>query len=1007
MFRTGAFFSIPLLFTHAGWAADVDFQRDIQPLFAEHCYECHGPDKQKGGLNLTTRQGAMKMLESGALAIDPAHPEKSEALVRMTSTDGEDVMPPRKKAKRPSADQIAVLKKWIAFGAEWTEHWAYRPVTRAPLPSVEDEAWVKNEVDRFILARLDAEGLRPSPRANAFTLCRRLYLDLTGLLPTPEEADDFAKAAEKDLQKAVEVLTDRLLASLHFGERWGRHWLDKARYADSDGYEKDRPRPDAWRYRDWVIEAINRDMSFDQFTIEQLAGDLLPGATAEQKLATAFHRQTLTNTEGGVDQEQFRNEAVFDRTETTGAVWLGLTVGCARCHTHKYDQISHHEYYQLFAFFNNGDEAVTKVGRSAEALADFEMKNAGHLQKLKQAEERLADAREKLKERLPSWEQAMEARLAAAEGKKAERSPMESDSVTGRGKATFAKLSDGSWLAGGEQTKNDTYTVTAKLPRAIVSGFVLEVLPHESLPEKGPGRAERGNFVLSEIGVKTGSGGVVELHSPKADFEQPGWKVTGAIDGAAETGWGISGAIGKSHNATFQFAKPLDGAAEGEVTISLHQAYQKGNHSIGRFRLVALTGEPEESVAPAEVRRLVRVGIEKWTNENVAEILNWVVKTDAETRSIADNVAKIASGGPAAPVMDVRVISQRATPRETRVFHRGEFLSPSDRVQPGVLALLPPLQPRKPDSADRLDLARWIVSRENPLTPRVTVNHLWTQLFGAGIVRTENDFGVRGETPSHPGLLDWLADEFMAKGWSRKHILRLIVTSATYQQSAALTRELQEADPLNRFLARQSRVRVEGEIVRDIHLSASGLLSEKVGGPSVFPSMPAEVAALSYANNFKWTESAGDDRHRRGMYTFFKRTAPHPDLMTFDCPDANTACVKRTVSDTPLQALAMLNARVFADAARALSARVLQEVTGEDSRRLERAFRLCLTRLPSAAETARLQEVLVAARAFYTANPAEAKKLIGNAKEPNAVELAAWTAMTRIVMNTDEFITRN
>ncbi len=1013
MLRTAALSSLVLPL--AAFAAEVDFQRDIQPLFAEHCYECHGPDKQKGGLNLTTREGALKLLDSGAAAFVAGHPERSEAIARITTNDPDDVMPPKNMAKRPTPQQVEILKKWIASGAEWTQHWAYLPVHRPQPPQVKDAAWPRNDVDRFILARLEREGIKPSPAADAHTLCRRLFLDLTGLPPTPEEADDFAKAAAKDRQKAVEALAERLLASPRFGERWGRHWLDKARYADSDGYEKDRPRPDAWRYRDWVIAAVNADMPFDQFTIEQLAGDLLPNATPEQKLATAFHRQTLTNTEGGVDQEQFRNEAVFDRTETTGAVWLGLTVGCARCHTHKYDQISQREYYQLFAFFNNGDEATAKVGKSAAALAEYAKANAAHLAKLREAEAKVAAARESLKERLPAWEREMHAKLeklGAAEGKKAGRSVLEISSVKAAGKTTFTKLDDGSWLAAGVQPKHDTYTVTAKLPPLNVSAFELEVLPDDSLPEKGPGRADKGNFVLSEFRVQTKDGAKVELHSPRADYEQAGWKVAGALDGNAETGWAVGGGVGKQHSAIFQVALPLDGAKAGEVTISLQQTYPKGDHCIGRFRLVAITGETEESIGTAEVRRLLRVGSEKWTNENVAEILDWAVKSDPATRAIAAEAERIAASGPPPPLMDVRVIAQRATPRDTRILHRGEFLSPTDPVKPGGLAILPPLRARNADvkggaMPDRLDFARWLMSRENPLTARVTVNHFWAQLFGTGIVRTEDDFGVRGEPPSHPELFDWLADEFVAKGWSRKHMIRLLVTSATYQQGAAQRPELRDVDPLNRLLARQARIRVEGEVVRDLHLAASGLLSAKIGGPSVFPPMPADVAALSYAGNFKWTESSGEDRYRRGMYTFFKRTAPHPDLMTFDCPDANTACVTRTVSDTPLQALATLNAQAFAEAARALAARVLREANGNDAPRLERAFRLCLGRPPTAPESSRLMSLLSQARAYYAAHPDEAKKLVANPKEANAVELAAWTATSRIVMNTDEFITRN
>ena len=1018
-------FSFLVLAQAAVSASGVDFQREIQPIFAEHCYECHGPDAQKGGLNLTSRAGAVKVLESGMAAIVAGHPEKSEAIARMTTDDDEEIMPPKKKAKRPTTQQIDLLRKWIAGGAEWTEHWAYKPVVRPKVPEVgaqskpgvqgekpgnEHPALGTNPVDAFIRARLEREGIKPSPQADAYTICRRLYLDLTGLPPTPEEADDFARKFASGAQAAVESLADRLLASHHFGERWGRHWLDMARYADSDGYEKDRPRPDAWRYRDWVIEAVNRDMPFDQFTIEQLAGDLLPDATPEQKLATAFHRQTLTNTEGGVDQEQFRNEAVFDRTETTGAVWLGLTVGCARCHTHKYDQISQREYYQLFAFFNNGDETTTKVPTSSAELAEYEKKNAAHLAKLKRIGAKYEAARGALKERGATWEKETEARIRAAENAKPLVKPLDTSAVTGTAKATFTKLADGSWLAAGPQPKQDTYTITGRLPAGTISALKLEVIPDDSLPGKGPGRSSAGNFVLSEFRVLGSDGTEIPLHSPKADFEQAAYKVAGALDGKPETGWGIGGGTGKPHSATFHFAQPIDGTKAGGITVVLDQRYDKGEHAIGRFRLSAVIGETEESIAPVETRRLVRVGIEKWTHENWDVILDWLAQLDPETRAIRRELSAAEAGGPKAPFMDARVIQQRKTPRDTRIFHRGEFLSPTDPVQPGVLAVLPPLRARGPGLPDRLDVARWLVSRENPLTPRVTVNHIWSQIFGAGLVRSESDFGVRGEPPTHPELLDWLADEFMRTGWSRKKLIRLLVTSATYQQSAAHRPDLRDIDPLNLLLARQSRVRVEGEIVRDLHLAVSGLLSPKIGGPSVFPPMPPDVAALSYANNFKWTDSKGEDRYRRAMYTFFKRTAPHPDLMTFDCPDANTACLTRTVSDTPLQALAALNAEAFAEAARALATRVLREAPGHDAVRVERAFRLALARPPTGAETSRLMSLLSQARAYYAANPEEAQKLAGTAKHTNDTkpgEVAAWTAMTRIVMNTDEFITRN
>jgi hypothetical protein len=976
-------------------AGEIDFQRDIQPLFAEYCLECHGMDKAKGGLALTTRRGALQELESGAHAVVPGKVEASELITRLTTGDQDDVMPPKDKAKRPKPAEIELLKKWVADGAEWGVHWAYRPITRPASPPGGDAP-----IDAFIRAKLAGNKITPSPEADRYTLIKRLSYDLLGLPPTPAEADAFVRDEAPD---AYARLVDRLLASPHYGERWGRHWLDQARYADSDGYEKDSARPDAWRYRDWVIAAVNRDQPFDQFTIEQLAGDLLPNPTPEQILATAFHRQTLTNREGGVDQEQYRVEAVFDRTETTGSVWLAHTVGCARCHSHKYDQISQREYYQLFSFFNNADEMSTKVGVSPEALMQFEQKNAAHLAKLHDLQARLAKARAPLADQLPAWEKETAARLAAVGNRQAEARPLDVLSVSSAGKVPFTKLDDSSWLAGGTQTPTDTYTITAALPPGLVSGLRLEVLPDDSLPGQGPGRSKDGNFVLSEIAVRAGVESAtqpLEMHSPKADFSQQGWPVAAALDGQPETGWGIKGQLGKAHQATFQFVHPIDSARNPQITITLTQEYANKNHSIGRFRLVALVGESAESIVPVEVKRLLATGLEKWTDENRETITDWLVKFDPAASAAAAELAAAEAGGPKAPLMDVRVLQQRPQPRATRILHRGEFLSPTDAVEPGTPAILPPIHARNGGPPDRLDLARWLVSRENPLTARVLANQIWMRLFGEGLVRTAADFGVRGDRPTHPELLDWLAGEFMDHSWSRKHLIRRIVNSAAYRQRADTRPELNDIDPRNTLLARQNRLRVEGEIVRDLHLAASGLFSGKVGGPSVFPPMPPEIASLSYAGNFKWIESKSGDRYRRGMYTFFKRTAPYPDLMTFDCPDANVASVRRTISNTPLQALVTLNAKSFAEAAGALARRVLAE-TGDDAARLTRAFRFCLIRPPQPKETAILLGLLADARTYYTAHEDDAKKLADNP------EAAAWTTTARILLNTDEFITRD
>jgi hypothetical protein len=975
---------LPLLALPAG-AVELDVPR----IFAEHCLECHGPDQAKGGLTLTSRENLLKELESGAPAIVPGDVAKSELIARVLSKDPDEQMPPKKKKPLTGAE-IEALKKWVADGAEWKVHWAYAPVQRPAVPADQ------NAIDYFVRAKLSEKGIKPAREADRFTLIRRVYYDLLGLPPTPLEADTFANDPAPD---AYERLVDRALASPHFGERWGRHWLDRARYADSDGYEKDRPRPDAWRYRDWVIDAVNRDLPFDQFTIEQLAGDLLPDATPEQKLATAFHRQTLTNTEGGTDQEQFRVEATFDRTETTGSVWLAHTVGCARCHTHKYDQLTQREYYQFFAFFNNADETKTSVPSSADAMAEWERKNAAHAARLKPLEAKLDRLRDGLEARLLDWEKEMVARLAATDRRPAKELPLEGQTVKSAVGADFQRLEDGSWVASGKQTVKENYTIVASLPPGVISGLKLEVLPDPSLPKNGPGRSPDGNFVLSKIVVRTGGDGekgeIVRLHSPEADFSQKGSVIAGALDDKPETGWGVATQTGKAHQALFYFTRPLEAAQSPQITVSLAQEYGKGQHTIGRFRLVALVGETTVSIAPPAVRSLVGTGSEKWTAVNKEALVDWLEQVDPAASAAAEELATARAGVPPPPVLDVRIFTQRKEPRETKVLHRGEFLQPTDPVAPATPAVLPPIAARDGKTPDRLDLARWLVSPKNPLTPRVMVNQFWMQLFGEGLVRSAGDFGVRGDKPTHPELLDWLAGELIARQWSRKEILRLIMTSATYRQRSEVRLELSDIDPLNLLLARQNRVRVEGEIVRDLHLAASGLLSEKIGGPSVFPPMPPEIAALSYANNFKWADSKGEDAHRRGMYTFFKRTAPFPDLTTFDCPDANLTSVKRSVSNTPLQALTTLNATAFAEAAEGLAKRVLAEPLADDSARLTRAFRLCLIRPPQPSEITALQTLLDKARRFYS-----------ETTESEEAEPAAWSATVRILLNTDEFITR-
>lgn len=1007
----------------------VDFARQVQPFFAEHCLECHGPDDEKGGLVLTTQEGALAELESGARGIVPGKPEQSEVIRRLLSNDPKQMMPPPKQRAKHAVTtaQVEMLKQWIAEGAAYVAHWAYQPVRSLTPPPVSD-----HPVDAWVRQRLQQEGITPAAEADKVTLIRRVHYDLLGLPPSPEQVQAFLSDSS-DL--AYEAMVDRALASEHFGERWGRHWLDMARYADSDGYEKDRPRPDAWRFRDWVIRAVNEDMPFDQFTIEQLAGDLLPEATPEQVVATAFNRQTLTNTEGGTDQEQFRVEACFDRTETLGTVWLGLTVGCARCHTHKYDEITHAEYFQLFAFFNNGDEVTRQVPTTPEAWATYEKANGQAAQALIPLRKQVDEAKAKLPVKLPEWEKKVQARRLAAQGQQAVFTVIADATATAESPVKLVRQPDGSFLAEGPQAKQERYTVEVVQRSEPVASLRIEVLPDEKLPKRGPGRSSGGNFVLSEVDARVvqanGAEQEIVLHSAKASFEQKGFGADGVLDGKSETGWAVSGGAGKAHSLTLHLAEPLTLPAGAKLKLRLQQHYAKGGeHSLGRFRVLAAAEETEGSIAPAAVLRILNEEPKRRNPVVIQALYDWLEKVDPEVQQASRALALAEAKLPKPPLMDVRVIAQRSQQvRDTRILLRGEFLQPGTAVQAGALAVLPPIKPSSPsqggqENLTRLDLARWLVSPEHPLTPRVTVNHVWAQLFGQGLVKTVADFGVRGEAPSHPELLDALAATFVKEGWSRKKLLRLIMTSATYKQTSDPTMSLApggrrsadelarltEQDPLNVWLWRQNRVRVQGEIVRDLYLAAAGLLSRKVGGPSVFPPMAKEVAELSYANNFKWTTSAGEDRYRRGMYTFFKRTAPHPELMTFDCPDANLTNVQRTVSNTPLQALATLNAEAFVEAAQGLARRVLASANGAgaDEQRLQRAFEFCLSRQPTAAELQALKTLLTEARYHYQQTErAEVEQICGGEPAQASAELAAWVATARIVLNVDEFITRS
>ncbi len=999
----------------------VDFAKDIQPILRKNCYSCHGAEEQEGGLRLDVKKRAMQGGDGGAVFV--AGKSDKSRLIRLVAGLDEEVgiMPPDGEGTPLSDDQVALLRLWIDQGAIWPEsadaalagsnHWSFQPITRPEPPKVKNSSWVRNPIDAFVAARHEREKITPSPEADRETLIRRVYLDLIGLPPTAEQLDEFLNDSQPD---AYERLVNRVLESNHYGERWGRHWLDLARYADSDGYEKDRARPWAWRYREWVIAALNADMPFDQFTIEQIAGDMLPDATSEQRVASGFHRNTLHNTEGGTDQEEDRVKKTVDRTNTMATIWLGLTLGCAQCHSHKYDPITQREYYSMYAFFNNINETdidaplSNELSAFAAAKAKFDAEHA----KLQAA------VAEYEKTKLPAAQAAWEQR---ARSEKPLWRTLDVDNLQSAKGATLTKHSDGSVLATGKNELSDVYTIDARPGLSQVAAIRLEVLPDKSLVKEGPGRANNGNFVLTTIraAVLPADGGdakSAEFRAARADFSQSNWEVEKAINSDPKDGWAVSPEFGKRHVAVFALKQPVK-TDDARLSIVLDQTYSGPEpHNIGRFRLSVTdsAGPIELDGLPAAVAEALAVSTQERTKEQQQLIAAHYRSLDPELAKLQAAVTEHAKKAPqAGGGTKAQAVAETAN-REARIHVRGDFLNHGEKVETTTLDVLPTVKPRG-RGPDRLDLARWLVADENPLTARVTVNRIWQQYFGRGIVATSDDFGTQGERPTHPELLDWLASEFRDSGWRLKHLHKLIVTSATYRQSSALRPELAQRDPENALLARQRRLRVEAEIVRDLALAVSGLLEPKIGGPSVRPPQPAEYSQLTYANSAKWDESKGGDRYRRGLYTFFQRTSPYPMLMTFDSPDSTECTAQRVTSNTPLQALTVWNDRVFWECAQHIGRRIVREVPAASEsdatnhRRAEYAFKLCLARQPDAEELAALIELFDEQAALCDEDKERTTMLVGSAPLPEGssrAELAGWIAVGRVLINLDEFITR-
>lgn len=1001
-----------------GDEAAIDFDRDVRPILARHCHQCHGKGKQESGLRLDLKEAAFLGGDSGA-PFKPGDSAASPLLSRVSSADLDSRMPP--KGDGLSAREIELLRDWIDQGAPWPDdraggaafpdHWSFHPPTRPRVPVVRYPGWVRNPIDGFILAKLDQEGVVPSPEADRATLIRRLALDLVGLPPEPSQVEEFRADPSPE---AYERLTQRLLDSPHFGERWGRHWLDQARYADSDGYEKDLPRPHAWRYRDWVIGAFNRDLPFDQFTIEQLAGDLLPDATLEQRVATGFHRNTLKNREGGVDQEEDRIKIAKDRVQTTGTVWLGLSINCCECHSHKYDPLTQREYYQLLAFFNNAEDREIpaplpeELARFEEAKRAFDLEHSPFRAALASFE------RDHLAGRREDWERSRAGQETCAIGWQV----IEPTSVLSAGGAAPTVLPDHSVLLGGENPDKDMLTLVLPTTLRGITGLRLEALPDESLPKKGPGRSDSGNFVLSELRLLASpvedpaSAVPVTIARATADYSQNGFAAAGAIDGDPKTGWAVADKDASMHARRaiyFALAEPIGHESGANLRLELDQLHG-ARHGIGRLRVSVTCADkamgPIESLPPDEVVVALSKPRAERTEEESKRIADYHKTVDPDYRRLAAEEAEHAKSAPTPPATQAQVVEAASAPRPTFIQVRGDFLRPGDPVAPGTPAVLHPFEPPG-EMPSRLDLARWLVDSRNPLTSRVIVNRIWQNLFGVGLVATENDFGTQGERPTHPELLDWLATEFVAHGWSQKKLIALIVSSATYRQASAARPDLAERDPRNRWLARQNRLRLSAEGVRDAYLATSGLLKRTIGGPSVRPPLPSGIAELGYAGSIKWETTQSDDKYRRGVYIFMQRTTPYPSLITFDAPDSNVTCTRRERSNTPLQALTTLNDPVFFECAQALGARVVRAATADDSR-LDRLFQICLSRSPAAAERERLSRLYAKARAELEKDPASADALVKGIKDlgGDESETGAWIVVARTVLNLDEFVTR-
>jgi hypothetical protein len=1133
-------------------AMAVDFNRDIRRMLTDNCIRCHGPDAKdrkgskasKGGLRLDTSEGATAPI-ADYFAIVPGHPEKSEAYARITTTDENDVMPPADSGKKLTEREKALFKAWIEQGAPYAQHWAYVVPVRPALPAVSDRVWPVNPIDHFVLSRLDREKLHPSPEADRPTLARRVALDLTGLPPAPDEITRFTE--DRDLG-AYERMVDRLLAQPSFGEHWARLWLDQARYADSAGYADDPSRV-IWAYRDYLIRSFNANKPFDQFTVEQIAGDLLPKPTEEQIIATAFHRNTPTNSEGGTVDEEFRNVAVVDRVNTTMTVFMGSTMACAQCHTHKYDPFTQEDYFRLFAVLNNTADEDRKDEAPVLPLFTAEQKEQRQL-----IETEIATLGETLRTRTPALlaaQPAWEARFGAPLAWQT-LSPTE---MRARSGAAMTLTSDGA-IRVGRKGETDVYTVATVVgAERNLTALRLESLPDVTLPESGPGHST-GDFVVTRVlasvvpagqrefaaryvrielpghdrvlslaevmvfGVdenlaptgeasqsSTALGGVAKLAidgktngnfekgktttqteasdnpwweldlkglqtiervvvwnrtdaklgerlagarialldehrqtvweatlekapapstefsmsqakairfvSAHADFTQEGFSAESVlnVNVGRDKGWAVGPQFGREHALVLLPAGPVTFPAGSKLVVTVEQLSKMKSHPLGKLRLSATDDgrAAEITRTPAPVLAALAAPVADRTDAQretiTAHYMTVAPDLETERKRLAVVTRQLAAIKPYTTVPVMAELSAEKS-RQTHIQRRGNYLDLGNLVTPGVPGSLHPL----PDGAvpNRLGLARWLVDAKNPLMSRVIANLLWESVFGAGLVRTSEDFGSQGDAPSHPELLDWLALEFRESGWDVKHLLRLMVTSATYRQSSKISPEALARDSDNRLLARGPRFRLSAEMIRDQALAVGGLLSRKMYGAPVNPPQPKMGVTAAFGTTVDWENSTGEDRYRRGLYTTWRRSNPYPSMITFDAPSREVCTVRRERSNTPLQALVTLNDPVYLEAAQGLARRMVI-VGGSPTEKLRQGFRLCLVREPREKEIDELLALYARSRTRFAADAAQATTVATNPLGPlpegaDAAEHAAWTVVGNVLLNLDELL---